>query len=301
MREDAGIERVTFPSRDAGITLEGRLYPAGALMLRPPGLSEKFKWDPVKAPPADDATLARRGQALVVFSHGVLDTNASSMPRMLSAAGFRIFQYDYRGFGNSTKAEPTHPGMMQDAAAVLDYLRTRPDVQSDQLILVGHSLGGVYAMAMGAEAEKSGTPAAAVMTWATFSNYRIMANHFLPVLGFLAGGADGPMPTDLAAGLVKTPLMIVHPLDDDVVPRWHAEQLARSNWQAGGDAQLLITPRGKHVSSFLSFPSTFAPMLGWLDYQLDPQRPRDPRREEREETIESLMRALMREPQTPVE
>lgn len=60
---------------------------------------------------------------------------------LLYRAGFDIFIYDYRGFGRSTGTS-SEEGMKSDAAAALNYLRSRPDVDTSQIVDYGYSLGG---------------------------------------------------------------------------------------------------------------------------------------------------------------
>jgi fermentation-respiration switch protein FrsA (DUF1100 family) len=60
---------------------------------------------------------------------------------LLYRAGFDVFIYDYRGFGRSTGTS-SEEGMKSDAAAALSYLRSRPDVDTSQIVDYGYSLGG---------------------------------------------------------------------------------------------------------------------------------------------------------------
>ncbi|HBB25482.1 MAG TPA: hypothetical protein DCZ59_04385 [Bacteroidetes bacterium] len=60
---------------------------------------------------------------------------------LLYRAGFDVFIYDYRGYGMSTGTS-SEDGMKSDAAAALNYLRSRPDVDTSQIVDYGYSLGG---------------------------------------------------------------------------------------------------------------------------------------------------------------
>jgi hypothetical protein len=65
----------------------------------------------------------------------------------LAEAGIGVLRYDDRGFGESkgNGANATLLDFASDTRAVLDYLRTRSDVASDKLFLLGHSEGGMVA------------------------------------------------------------------------------------------------------------------------------------------------------------
>lgn len=55
-----------------------------------------------------------------------------------------MLQYDKRGVGKSTGVfVDTLPVMERDVAASVEFLRTRRDIDPDQIALIGHSQGGV--------------------------------------------------------------------------------------------------------------------------------------------------------------
>jgi pimeloyl-ACP methyl ester carboxylesterase len=57
-------------------------------------------------------------------------------------AGFNTLIYDYRGFGRS-EGQSSQESIEADAEAALDYLLSRRDVDRQNIILYGYSLGGV--------------------------------------------------------------------------------------------------------------------------------------------------------------
>ena len=84
--------------------------------------------------------------------HGVYRTrrcgnvsNHLPLVSWLPARGYNVLMIDYRGFGRSD-GKPSLDGIVDDAAAALAYLRTRPDVDSTRLIVFGQSIGGVTAL-----------------------------------------------------------------------------------------------------------------------------------------------------------
>jgi dipeptidyl aminopeptidase/acylaminoacyl peptidase len=250
VRFDGGL-RVPADPASGRVSLEGRLYPPlnsgdSAAETSGPG-----------APPAP----------VVLFCHGVLDNNASPMARWFREAGYRVFMHDYRGFGASDPNAPaTVQGLIDDTVATLAYLRARPDVDPSRVLIAGHSMGGTMALAAAAHAEASGQPVRAVVALAAFSNWRIVLADNVGPAGFLFGGTDAQNPSQAAAQLLRTPTLIVHAQDDSIVPVWHAHQLARWNWSAGGRAQLHILPTGEHVGAYLDYPSFRATTLAWLHH-----------------------------------
>jgi dipeptidyl aminopeptidase/acylaminoacyl peptidase len=237
---DPKIEVVRFPTSD-GLTLEGRVYPPSCDRATDP-----------KAAAEHPRLSERYRRAMVLFCHGVGDNNCSNMAEFLSNAGFRVFQFDYRGFGYSDPGPLTSRGFADDAAAALRYLRSRPDVDPDLIVVYGHSMGGAYAMTAAVAATEEGRPVRAVVTASTFSSWRRVANYQAPIAGLLLGGADGPDPADTARRLGRTPLLVLHALDDSDVPVENAYRLYDSAAAAHVPASLYIHPAGGHVWAYLA-------------------------------------------------
>lgn len=70
----------------------------------------------------------------------------------LSSAGVGVLRYDDRGVGESTGtlAGATLVEIASDAAAAIDYLEGRDDVDAERVGIVGHSEGGLVAAMLGA-------------------------------------------------------------------------------------------------------------------------------------------------------
>lgn len=79
----------------------------------------------------------------ILYHHGNKHNIEAYWDRVefLYRAGFDVFIYDYRGFGRSTGTS-SEDGMKSDATAALNYLRSRPDVDTTQIVDYGYSLGG---------------------------------------------------------------------------------------------------------------------------------------------------------------
>ncbi|MFH1498799.1 MAG: alpha/beta fold hydrolase [Verrucomicrobiota bacterium] len=111
---------------------------------------------------AGTLTLPRAGRppypaAITVSGSGQQDRDENLWPLLpgfrpfrqvaerLAEAGIAVLRYDDRGFGASTgqPARATTEDFAGDAAAVVAYLRTRPDIDPARIALVGHSEGGV--------------------------------------------------------------------------------------------------------------------------------------------------------------
>lgn len=70
----------------------------------------------------------------------------------LTRQGIAVLRYDDRGVGQSTGefTETSIQDFASDGQAAVDYLKTRPDINAEQVGVLGHSEGGVYAAMLGA-------------------------------------------------------------------------------------------------------------------------------------------------------
>ena len=70
----------------------------------------------------------------------------------LSKAGIVTLRYDKRGIGNSTGEGADYPEpSLRDLRAAVAFLRGNPSVDPDRIALVGHSVGGLWALMEAAE------------------------------------------------------------------------------------------------------------------------------------------------------
>lgn len=72
----------------------------------------------------------------------------------LTRQGIAVLRYDKRGVGQSTgmyDASLTSEDFARDARAGIDYLKTRPEIDSKQIGLIGHSEGGMIAAMVAAQ------------------------------------------------------------------------------------------------------------------------------------------------------
>ena len=123
-----------------------------------------------------------------------------------------ILIFDYRGYGRSEGA-PSESGLYLDGEAVIDYLKSRHDVDGGRLVLFGRSLGCAVAAEMAA-----GHEVYAVVLESPFTSVRAMAKRFYP---FLPGaGLLVRAKFDSLSKIkdVRAPVMVVHGDRDETAP-----------------------------------------------------------------------------------
>jgi fermentation-respiration switch protein FrsA (DUF1100 family) len=162
---------------------------------------------------------AREGT--VVHFHG----NAQNMSAhwqfvdWLPQRGFNLFVFDYRGYGAS-QGSPEPKGVFEDSIAALDYVRARPDVDSQRLLALGQSLGGTNAIAAVGSGNRAGSG-------------RSPSSRPSFLLGDRereAGGAGSLVDDTYSAerfvgALAPMPLLLLHGTADAVIPYSHSERL----------------------------------------------------------------------------
>ena len=126
-----------------------------------------------------------------------------------------IFIFDYRGYGNSA-GQPSERGFYRDARAAWRYLRTRPDIDPQRIILYGRSLGTAAAVELAAD-PPDGPPPYAVILYSPLTSLRAMARavHSRLPLHWLAGGQFNSL---ARIGGVAAPILIIHSAEDEIIP-----------------------------------------------------------------------------------
>ncbi len=212
----------------------------------------------------------------VVLVHGWESNRDRTLPnaQVLHAAGFHVLTFDVRGHGaNPPEALPISVGEFRDdAAAALRVLLDRPEVTRGALL--GHSLGAVGAALAAADAGArcaalvaSATPAdPRRLTRQTFRLARLpIPEPFATPLAALTSRVyvrpRGHDVADLSASRAVAryagPILLVHGVEDSVVPAAHLSHLERAaragrrariaaGLEAGGPVSSLLVVDGHH-------------------------------------------------------
>lgn len=199
--------------------------------------------------PAENAI----GSILVLHGNAQnLSTHVNSV-LWLVKEGYNIFIIDYRGYGWSG-GEPTLEGVHADADAALEKLFSMPETDPDRVVVLGQSLGGSIAIYTVTHSPHKDRIRALVIDSA-FSSYRRIAREKLdsfwltwPFQYPLSWTVTDRYSADKWIGQVSPmPILILHGLDDPVVPIHHGRKL---NEIAVQPKELWLTARPGHVQSF---------------------------------------------------
>ncbi|MGE0080967.1 MAG: alpha/beta hydrolase [Thiohalomonadaceae bacterium] len=225
--------------------------------------------------------LPARGTArgTVLFLHGNAENISTHLASVywMPAYGYQVLLFDYRGYGYS-EGKPSLPGIHQDFAAALEYVRTLPEVDPTRIVVFGQSMGGATAITGLAHSPARASVRALVVEGAPTS-YRSLARELLSNswLTWLFQWplsltiSDDYRPIDAVDGISPVPLLVVHSRDDEVIPSHHGVALHAA---AREPRELWLVDGARHIAAFTTRERRER-LVAWLDARLsaDAQAP----------------------------
>jgi fermentation-respiration switch protein FrsA (DUF1100 family) len=166
-------------------------------------------WVPARAPATGH----------VLLCHGNAGNVGDRLPQLalLSAAGFDVLAFDYRGYGRSS-GRPSEHGTSRDARAARDALLRQDGVDGGRVLYLGESLGGAVALALAID-----QPPAGLILQSTFTSVRDMARlHYPFIPRALVPDAH---PSLRLIRRLRAPLLVLHGARDRIVPLMQGEEL----------------------------------------------------------------------------
>jgi uncharacterized protein len=136
---------------------------------------------------------------------------------LLSAAGFDVLLFDYRGYGQSSGSPDEH-GTYCDARAALAVLRQRPGLDPERIFYLGESLGGAVALNLAIESPPHG-----LILQSAFTSVRQAARRHYPFIPSAA--IPDAYPSLRRIATLRAPLLVLHGDRDDIVPLAHGQAL----------------------------------------------------------------------------
>lgn len=170
-----------------------------------------------------------KGTVLHIHGNAANVTGHIDFVHWLPDAGYNVLTFDYRGYGRSG-GRISREGSLRDAAAALDFLRARPEVDPQRIVLFGQSIGGAISIAMAAQ--RPGQFKGLALD-STFTGYREIVSHHVrhnPALFVLAWWfpwfiPQGHDPIHLISRIAPTPILILHGRADRIAPWPMAQRL----------------------------------------------------------------------------
>ena len=199
---------------------------------------------------------AQNDKPTIIYCHGQGENISmwQSVAQFLADNGYGVFMIDYRGHGRS-EGEPSETGLYTDLESAIKYLHDYENINKNNIILWGRSLGGAVVADVASRDSFKG-----IILESTFTNIRDAAIH-LTSTGILESKLSfwqkistkfvRFMPftqtfrTDQKISRIKSPLLIAASVNDTTIPSEMSYKLSRIN----PDAQLYISKKGSHHDS----------------------------------------------------
>lgn len=136
--------------------------------------------------------------------------------RQLVSDGTGLLALNYRGYGGST-GSPSEKGLIADGTVLYDFAASH--YPADRIVLWGESLGTGVAVALAAE-----RPVSRVILESPYTSIADLASSiywFAPVRLLI----KDPFYSDARIGNVTAPVLVLHGVNDNIVPIKYGEQL----------------------------------------------------------------------------
>ena len=190
----------------------------------------------------------------IVYFHGNtgdMDYNMSQVDA-LYALNLNIFTLDYRGYGKS-EGEPSHDGVIADGRAAVELVMAEEGLESEDLGIVGLSLGGFVATHVSLD-----HPPGALITHDMFAD----ANSFYDLntgLNIPSGWMfNDPFDNLTAVSQLDVPYLITHGEEDTYIVPEHGKRVYQA---ANEPKELYLVPGGTHGDTHEDAPEEYAAVV----------------------------------------
>ena len=190
--------------------------------------------------PAPAGGKAARGTMLLFHGNAGNISHRLDYLQLFNRLGYATLAIDYRGYGRSS-GSPSEEGTYKDAVAAWRWLIEVRGAGPRDIVIAGESLGGAVASWLAARQAPR-----ALILMSTFTSVPDLAAKIYP---FLPVRLISRFDYDSLANLreVKSPVLIAHSRDDELVPFAHGQAL----FAAAAEPKQFIEMRGGHNEAFV--------------------------------------------------
>lgn len=181
-------------------------------------------------------------QKVILLLHGNtgnISDCISSIP-LFASLGYSTFVFDYRGYGQSEGAIDEQ-GTYKDAEAAWQWLLHERHYTPQNIVILGRSLGAAIGSHLASQ-----HPSAAVVLESTFTSLPDIAaetHRFIPARLMTRFNYN----TLANIRKIRSPILIVHGVEDNVIPYHHGRQL----FNAANEPKDFLNIEADHAEGFL--------------------------------------------------
>lgn len=253
-----------------GFLVEDGIFPLPTIHIISPTPAVKgLSYETVTTESANGETIygwfipAEGAAATILFDHGALFNRSTYVDHieLFHDLGCHILIMDYQGFGESL-ALARLDTVLADANAALDYLRSRPEPGTDQIVIYGISMGTLPALAQAAagSADVVGVMVEGIVQQKRLSNVGYILLGIAP-----SPEAFSRLPPSLDpfshVTKITIPKLFIQSLDDTITPFTGAKDL----FEMAAKPKTLAKSTGFHGLSISSDPAYAGHVRAFLD------------------------------------
>ncbi len=189
------------------------------------------------------------GVFTIFYAHGNAGNNSDRLDVIKGYVenGFNVFIYDPRGYGKSG-GKPSRANFVEDAFAAYDFLINVHGVDSNEVIILGQSLGGVPALRLAVNRK-----CRAVVLEGAFHSIRQMARDIFGIIPiWILASSDYDNAREIVK--LKVPVLFIHGTSDSVVPFHNSEMLYEI---APEPKELLKIEGSEHTTMYETAPDLY--------------------------------------------
>ncbi|UGT41214.1 alpha/beta hydrolase [Nocardia yamanashiensis] len=190
----------------------------------------------------------------LLFAHGNAGNIGDRSPvlALLSAVGFDVLVFDYRGFGRSS-GRPGEAGTYLDARAAREALLAQPGVDPERVVYLGKSLGGGVMTELATVHRPAG-----LVLMSTFTGLRAAAGAVYPILPKVF--VPDAYPSLKRMRQVRCPVLVMHGEADEMLP----VAMGRALFAAAPEPKELIVYPGAGHNDLIGIPGWAETLAAWV-------------------------------------
>ena len=159
--------------------------------------------------------------------------------KIFNSLGMNVFIFDYRGYGLS-EGSANEKNTYDDAKTAWDYLLRDKNLKSEEIIIFGRSLGGTIAANLGTDVQAKG-----MILESTFTTTKEFASDVYPFVP--KSLIHFSYETTKYLKSIHYPVLIVHSIDDNIIPFKHGEAVFKN----ANEPKTFVQISGTHNYGFI--------------------------------------------------